>query len=403
MTQYEGGDFEGTLSESVLPVTVDEHAVPVPLDTLRPWHKPRKQYIRERQWKYYTEILIKTLAEKNALEAGRLNYFTLPGVDYFDVEVIGKVAKDKELKLETLGFLSEAEKKPVMARSQVRLDSLVKKGLIGDESFTFPYRIQDIVHKNRQAYREVQKRAPFHIINIDACGSIAPPSKGQSNRIITAVHHLVKLQLNLTRQPWLLFVTTNVQPGNLSCEVRSKLENVIKINAGDSEDFKLGAINCLGDANVDDIEDAISYAKDPLKFQALFSLGFSKWLLHNAKSANWDVECLQFYGYSTLTDTNQISIPCLAYEFKPRPIPYPDRVEIVSSPPTRPSEMVDYSMQAIDSTREMKNIDLLFRENPRMGIKYAEKQKELLENAGYQATALNEFESEYINKAPSTD
>ena len=403
MTQHEGDDFEGLLEESVLPAKVDEPAVPLPLNKLQPWHKPRKQYIREWQWKYYTERLIEALNRRHALRAGKLNYFSFPGIDYFDVEVIGKVAKDAGLKLETLGFLSEAEKEPAKARSQFRAESLIKKGLMEDTSITVPYRIQDIVHVTGQAYREVKTRVPFHIINIDACGSIALPSAQHSDRIITALHYLVELQLDRMRDPWLLFVTTDVRPDTLSCEVRSKLEEVIKLNAEDSEDFKQGAIKCLGGPNADDLEDAINCAKDPLKFQSLFSLGFSKWLLHNAKFANWDVKCLRFYGYSTSTVANQISMPCLAYEFKPRTNTYTDQIRIVKSPTTGSVEEIDYSMRAITSTQNMENIDLLFIEKPEMGVEYAKKQRHLLANAGYQAATLDDFDSKYISNALETD
>ena len=401
MTRRESDDFEALLRESVLPVEVDKHAVPLPLDELKPWHRPRKQYIREQQWRYYVERLIRTLNRRPSLslEAGKLKYFSLPGIDHFDVEIVGKVAQDAGLKLEALGFLSEAEKKPVRARSQFRADSLIKRGLMEDTSVTIPYRIQDIMQKNSQAYCEVKNRVPFHIINIDACGSIAPPSAEHSNRIITAIHRLVELQLNRMRDPWLLFVTTNVQLGNLSCEVRSKLEEMIKLNAENSDAFKQGAINCLGGGNTDALEDTINHANNPLKFHSLFSLGFSKWLLHNAKCAKWDVECLQFYGYSTAPVSDQISMPCLAYEFKPRPIILIDPVKIVELPETEPVEEIDYSMQAIASTQNMKNIDALFIENPKMGLEYAKKQKCLLISAGYQAKALEEFDSKYINNS----
>lgn len=402
MTRIGGDDFEG-FEKSVLPEKVEESAVPLPLNELQPWHRPRKQFIRERQWKHHTERLIEALSREHALGGRKLRYLSLPGIDYFDVEVIGKVAKAADLKLEMLGFLSEAGKEPVKARSQFRAESLIKKGLIEDTSITVPYRIQNIVHENGQEYREVKARAPFHIINIDACGSIAQPHAEHSNRIITALHYLVALQLERMRDPWLLFVTTNVRPDNLSCEVRSKLEDVIKLNAETSEGFRQGAISCLGGSNINDLEDAINCAKDPLKFQLLFSLGFSKWLLHNAKAVSWDVECLPFYCYSTPPNIQQITMPCLAYEFKPRPVNYADQIEIVKSPATEPVETIDYSMQAITSAQEMKNIDHLFIEKPEMGLEYAKKQKRLLENAGYQAAALKEFESKYINRALLTD
>ena len=404
MTQREDDDLEASFQESVLPVEVDKRAVPLPLDKLEPWHSPRKQYIREQQWEYYAKRLIETLKERNSFEAGKLKYFSLPGIDHFDVEIVAKAAQDAQLKLEALGFLSEAAKEPARARSQVRAESLIKKGLMKDTSVTIPYRIEDIARKDSQAHLEVESRAPFHIINIDACGSIARRSAGGSNRIIDAVHRLVELQLNKMRDPWLLFVTTNAQLDNLSREVRSKLEKAIKLNAEDSEAFKEGAINCLGEGNADDIESAIDCANDPLKFQLLFSLGFSKWLLRNVECAGWGVKCLEFYGYSSAADdANQISMPCLAYEFKPPQITLTDQVGIVKTPEVGPVEETDYSMQAITSTQNMENIDALLTKKPKVRLKYAKKQKNLLVSAGYQAAALAEFDSKYINNALEID
>jgi len=403
MARYKVDDFEGSLGESALPAKVEELAVPLPLNTLQPWHTPRKQFIREWQWKHHTERLIDALRNSHYLkEKDQLNYLSFPGIDYFDVEVIGKVAQDKGVKLNTLGFLYEAGKERVRARSHLRAQSLIDSGLMEDTSITVPYRIEDIVRSNGQIRTEVKSRAPFHIVNIDACGSIAPPSAHPSNRIINALHHLVRLQLDRLRHPWLLFVTTNVQPDNLSCKVRSELEEVIKHNADDSEGFRLGAINCLGGTSSTDLEDAINYARNPLKFHSLFSLGFSKWLLRNAKCVDWDVKCLEFYGYSTLSVTKHISMPCLAYEFIPRPVGYTDRAEIVESPTIGPVVGTNYSMHAITSTQRMENIDHLFAQNPETRDEFAEKQRSLLVRAGYQEAALYDFDSKFIGNTADT-
>ena len=79
------------ISESVLPTQLDEAAVPLQLDRLLPWHQPRKQFIRENQWKLYTSHLIERLQGRPSLNSRTLKYLTLPGIDQFDTEMIGSL------------------------------------------------------------------------------------------------------------------------------------------------------------------------------------------------------------------------------------------------------------------------------------------------------------------------
>lgn len=51
------------------------------------WHRPRKQWVRVKQWQYWTNILLKTPAYKNINE---LQYFGFPGEDCLDIHVLGQ-------------------------------------------------------------------------------------------------------------------------------------------------------------------------------------------------------------------------------------------------------------------------------------------------------------------------
>ena len=288
-------DFD-EFSESVLPLEVEEAAVPIPLTQLQPWHHPRKQFVREMQWRRYTYRLVQVLQDQQNIPSGTVRYLTLPGIDFFDVELLGECVSDFGLKLEATGFLAEAEKESIRARSQFRADSLVKRGLIEDTSITFPYRFEDLGNRKSQAYREIKARAPFDIVNVDACGSIAAPSANQPSRIINAIHELLSLQFSVGRKPWLLFITTDARKGNLSEEVRSALKDAIRQNSLDSEEFADGAKALFSAENEADIDAALGEAEGSDEcFLKFFSLGFSKWILHNANAVNWDVKSRQFY------------------------------------------------------------------------------------------------------------
>ena len=86
----QNGETDQDIANSVLPVSIDTPAIPLDLNKLQPWHRARKQFIRERQWIYYAEQLINRIHETPWLSTPpqgipELKYLTLPGMDYFEV------------------------------------------------------------------------------------------------------------------------------------------------------------------------------------------------------------------------------------------------------------------------------------------------------------------------------
>lgn len=393
------GELDLDFADGVLPEEVEEVAVPIPLNDLEPWHRPRKQFVRERQWRNCAQLLMHRLVRTNApsIRAGKLNYLTLPGIDYFDVEVIGDAAAEQGMGLETMGFLADLDREPVRARSQFRSEALIKKGLILDTSVTYPYRFEELANKNSQAYRNACGRAPFHIINIDACGSIALPSAEQSSRIIDALLSVVELQFETMRDPWLLYLTTDVREERLSQDVRDGLDRAIRQNAAQSDEFREGVIECVGSPG-DDLERALIRAGDvPAKFVTKFSLGFAKWLIHNAERHQWGVKCRPFFCYSTRRHGEDgASMPCLTFEFRPARVNLRDVHGAVNMPIRHEDNDPEYSMEALRKSRGMVDVDTLLAGNAVLRMEFATKQRRMLQGAGYKAEALAAFDMQYL-------
>lgn len=393
------GEGNGDFGESVLPEVVEEIAVPIPLVNLQAWHRPRKQFIRERQWKRCAEFLLDRLVRNNApsLRTSKVNYLTLPGVDYFDVEVIGDLAAERGLGLDAMGFLADLDRESVRARSQFRADTLVKRGLILDTSVTYPYRFEELATTSSQAYRSARARAPFHIINIDACGSIALPRAQHSARIIDALFNVVEMQFDTMRDPWLLYLTTDVREESLSRVVMDALHRAIRRNAEESVEFREGVVEVVG-AEGDDLEGALLRAEHvPAKFVTKFSLGFSKWLIHNACAWHWDVKCRPYFYYSTRREgDNEASMPCLAFEFRPQRMNMQDVHGAVNEPEDGEVVVQEYSMEALRRARDMVNVDALLEGDAPLRREFAGKQRRLLESAGYRPEALALFDVEYM-------
>lgn len=393
------GDVEFDLGDSVLPEEVEEIAIPLPLVALQPWHRPRKQFIRERQWVRCAEMLLDRLRASNApsLRSGKVNYLTLPGVDYFDVEVIGRLAAERDLDLETLGFMAEAVNEPVKARSQFRSEALVKRGLITDTSVTYPYRVEELARKNGQAYRNAHARAPFHIINIDACGSIARPSPQPSPSLMEALFRLLELQFNTMRDPWLLYLTTDVRRETVDPEVKRALDEAIKQNASESDEFCQGVIASVGDPGDGLVQALVRAEAVPTKLLTKFSLGLAKWLIHNAVEHRWDVKCRPFFCYSTTGEGERgPSMPCLAFEFRPRPLNLRDVHGVVEAPVDNEEGGLDYSMEALRRSQEMTDVDALLTNDAPLKKDLASRQRGLLQGAGYMEQALREFDEQFL-------
>ena len=229
-------DETDRLAAEVLPAAIDETAVPIELNRLFPWHRPRKQLVREEQWMRFSRRLIERARGRPGLSAPQgaepeVRYLTLPGIDYLDVRQLADLCGELGCCLTSIGFQSGGEGNRHVARAQVREKALIDAGHITKDSYTFARRFEDIVHTKSQVYRDLRARGPFHVVNVDACGSIAAPSADDANRLVDALYRVVELQLQLMTGPWLLFVTTDALPESIAEQTLKRLCSAIFENA----------------------------------------------------------------------------------------------------------------------------------------------------------------------------
>ena len=389
---------DGQIADDVLPVQVDELAVPVELDTLYPWHKPRKQLVREEQWLRCSRRLIQSeRGGPGLLEVPdsdpEVRYLTLPGIDYLDVRQLGELCGELECRLTSTGFQSGGEDNAQVARGQLRQKALIDAGHITGRSHTFPRRFEDVVHIDGRAYRELRSRGPFHIVNIDACGSIAPPAAGHANRLIDAVYRIVELQLEPKAGRWLLFVSADVRPDSIHGDTLDGLCNAIFANADANADFR-GIATRLLDSDGTDIRVAAGRASEApgMEFLRLFSLGLAKWVLHLARGKDWDIWTHYPYCYSTMPEgDDRPSMACLAFEFLPPAGGLEDRFGVVRAEPTRVPARENTAVRAANKIGAMTNADARMRVDEALRIRMIEQLRRLLEEAGYGAGVLEEI------------
>ena len=387
-----------SIAGEVLPARTDESAVPEKLDKLLPWHHPRKQLVREEQWMHFSQRLIAREKGKPGLPGSsdanpEVRFLTLPGIDYLDVRQLADVCRELGCSLTSIGFQSGGERNPYVARAQIREKSLIDAKHITSRSYTFPRRFEEIASPGSQAYRELRMRGPFHIVNIDACGSIAAPQANHPNRLIDAVHRIVELQLELMTGGWLLFVTADVRPGSIARDTIDGLCNAIFENANTNEEFRNRVMPFLAPGE-EDIRAAVRAASagPGTTFLQLFSLGLAKWLLHLVGSKNWDMKTHHPYCYSTMPRNDDTpSMACLAFEFLPPPPDLPDRFRVAQAEPAPRPEREDTSVRAADKIGGMANADVKINTDERLRDRMTENLRRLLAEAGYDSAVLAEI------------
>lgn len=387
-------DVEGNLADDALPPEVSELAVPVTLNRLYPWHRPRKQFVRENQWVLYAKRL---LVKLNAGKVGgpkEIRYLTLPGIDYLDVRMLGEACKEVSCELISTSFLAAQEGNPVRARAQFREESLKQAGHLSDNSVTLPSRLEEVAFKTSQAYLSLKKRAPFDIVNMDACGSIALPDAAKSGRLLDALHRLVELQFNTRTTNWLLFLTTDARSETLSPELSAAFKEVIIENAAHGNDFREGAYNLFEISEDVTLPDGLTAAiSNDDRFLRFYSLGLAKWLLKNSNAQNWEVKTLNSFFYSTSPANDpRPTMASLAFEFIKRPIVLQDQFGVANAAPVSYQPAENYSLRAMRIAVEMEDLDNRMIAEPFYRAELATRTKALLAEAGYQADTLAEYD-----------
>ncbi len=387
------------IAADVLPAQIHDLAVPAELNTLPPWHKPRKQLVRERQWLHFSRCLIKREKERSGLldsQGGNpeVRYLTLPGIDYLDVRQLADVCYEFDCRLTSTGFQSGGERNRCVARAQFREKALIDAGYITRYSCTFARRFEDITETTSQAYRDLKRRGPFHIVNIDACGSIAAPTASHARRLIDAVYRTVELQLEIMTGQWLFFITVDARPDALAKETLDRLCKAIFMNADTNEDFRIQAAPLVFPGEVD-IGNAVTKASRSTGevFLRLFSLGFAKWLLYLARNKNWDMCTHAPYCYSTKPWNDETpSMVCLAFEFVPPPPGLQDCFEVARLQPIPTTERENTSIRAVDKIRDMINADSEIKSNKMLRTYMTDTLRKLLEEVGYDSAVLSQLD-----------
>ena len=143
-------------------VGVDSYEAPVPAKKVfLPWHRPRKQFVRVKQWCEQ----IKKLLDEIQIEGGALRYFGLPGIDLLDLRCFHHtICVPRNLKLCFLGFNSGSDPaSSEQAELNISLDEISKLGSIDPRSMVIPDDFRRLASDQSIAWQRTLALGPFDV------------------------------------------------------------------------------------------------------------------------------------------------------------------------------------------------------------------------------------------------
>lgn len=350
----------------------------------KPWHKPRKQWIRKQQWAALAHELL-----SGRKPADRpFKYLTLPGEDLFDIRVLHEVCENHQIALKFLGFDSTRK-----TEVNIASDEVLRMPWVHKESQLLPDRVELLAIAKSLAFEHAEKFQGFDAINLDFCDSVGGSEAGTKGGALDAISRIIELQTQESAHPWLLFVTSRCDRTSVEQSVRAILAKILLENMSQSSAFQsriTAAPFALTQLMLND-EEKGKQATGEKGHLYTFGVGFSKWLIKLA-AVSWDVKQTHTAGYRVADQAAQPDMLSLAFRFDrinplvadstglvpPRPKKKP--------PPTRTTvEMVAIALTEFEN---LTDVDDLLLKNKNLREQMISENAALMAQARYDHDAI---------------
>lgn len=283
-------------------------------DVFFPWHKPRKQYVRTKQWIRIIERHFDSVVTNNEIK-----YLSLPGDDLLDVkELHDKICLPKDVNLNFLGFndfnndVDSRKEDANLTLTEVR--AMPK---ISPASEVINYNIMNVGKYNSIPYKHVKAQGSFDVINLDFCDSVV----GLSPNKFVDDHYKLLTQLcrmQSTRdEPWLLFITTRIGSEYIDPEALNILINCFNKNCQDEIFLDVMIDNFGYDLEVSQ-EELLS---DGERFSNIVLISLLKWMQAYCLTLNpnFVVKLEDVLEYTVNHASNAPDMISIALKFTPKP------------------------------------------------------------------------------------
>ena len=364
------------------------YEAPVPArKSFRPWHKPRKQYVRHHQWRAEIDLMLDDAPRTD----NTLKYLGLPGSDLLDLRHLhAEVCEPRQLGFRFLGFNSAARPSSAsQTEMNISLDEVNRLRGIDTQSEVLGDDFVRLADDSSIAWKKAVALGPYDVINLDLCdgfGSSAPTS--MDNTYYNAVGRLMALQAR-TPTSWLLLLTTRVGDDHVHPEVLEKLLGKYIENLRDCHPFRdlsRTLFACDDDAGTRAAAIGANY------LLPLFLCGLCKWLLGLAlgQQPPTTAELKNVIGYRVYGGAQHEDLVSIALRFTPTYQPPVDATGLANHPVTVPDEC-GLSVGVLRRIALREDADAILRDDAVLQGRMVEASAALLASARYDSGAYREW------------
>jgi hypothetical protein len=407
----EESEFIDEIVQDKLPA----HTEPV-RDTFLPWHRVRKEYIRQLQW----NILIKRMIDRQwnrQLHRPEMEWslddqpernhdiqqpaqvdlekvlkcLIIPGNDLLDIRALIRDIQYLRCVIRYIGFNESQGSNNQGTHVHIANNAVTSLPMVVRDSFVMQDRFETIRHRDSQAYRYLKEYGPYHVVNLDFCGSMFPNTTKDSQEYYDAILQLLGYQFEFQKTEWLLFITTMVKPAVVRHDTMRTLCIPTRDNILHYCDFaerirELIPIEPLLDEAIP-INNTVINDEQMIR---LFGLALGKWLLNLCQQATpkWSIAMRRSYCY-TISEENGAEMLSLAFEFKPNVSPPIDTTGMagIELPPRHNPDECECAIKLVESVTHIRDVDTELLNDPELKNRLRDAQADLLEAAGYNRMA----------------
>lgn len=298
---------------SLLGTPVVQHLPPTDRD-FKPWHKPRKQWIREEQWAKHCLKLM----QDHLVTDEEFTYLSLPGPDLLDVRFLSQTCLAAKRNLRFLGFNNPTDESPGDQISLTKgVAEICQSDHVSKFSSVVPDRLENLAARESVANKTLADFGSLDAINIDLCNSmLGHVPLTQQATYYDALHALFEHQKNNRTKPFLLFLTTKTDRSALKESAVARLASAVKKNLVNpdfkeklSRDFKVDAyevVNLIASKR-------LSLGWSARKVSRFVSVALIKWMLGLLWDGHpsWYIKILDGCEYRVHSDRDMLSISCI--------------------------------------------------------------------------------------------
>lgn len=345
----------------------------------KPWHKPRKQYIREKQW---LEQLLKTLKASQYNGISTINYFGLPGGDLLDVNHLrsgmlnSKRAKNKFLSVH--GFVNDlSDYQRAQASMSKFLDNKNVSQLSKVENFSF----ESLGKLDSDAWKRVKSFGHYHFVNLDFCNNML------SEKTLTSMYYFLDYQLKrVVGLPWILCITTRLNKESASLGIITKFEGLMAEIKCDG-DVSLALEECFGEAFKTIVSmESLSNLDNKKVMNQLLQICLVLWFVDETLKNGCEISLKSSFKYSVDLFNPELDMHSFVFKIMNVDVIKPDNlglIDVGSATVSPKKSTMDYKKDALNKLSESLDVDKYLESNLDELELYVNKILELLSTCGY--------------------